>query len=438
MDAPFVQKGEPIKGISAKDMKLAVQAKAIGGEIFSVDKVYRNNGNSIETQLGVKIAAETLQIPVGAGGKIPPPGSPKDYRVARARLNLPPIEINEKGEVTKRDGKAPPPSTPAGKKGLTPEQGQAVVLGGLMVAGKINGLINDYLNDEHSKKDIKEWKDYIAKRQGIDPRMGALIVIVLKEFSHPDAAFGSTTYDGLEVYCADTQSMAMYQHRKTTLAFRVPSDRVNYTFSYAWVPPLTPPERKQEQEPTEIWQKRLKLVEDSLNNPPDYNEALRILNGSNMHDILRVMEGLRLQGRLTTLKSNMTYKAGVNQPRLEAAFQAVIGRASEGSDFAQYKSLTKEFSSLPPEQQMLAGSWRVTAGQWTWTYDVMKNGWCRWTQPGRNQSNEGKWWWSGNVINISWKNSPTEERWNLPLNPANTSGIAKMSNGTFPIKAVKL
>jgi predicted nucleic acid-binding protein len=96
--------------ISAEDLAHVAQARAIGAELFSLDRAFRKQSTMIEKQLGVKIAPESLSIPlVGQKGG-------EDYRVARKLLGLDEVEITVGGRVKRAPkppaGGGPPPGGP--------------------------------------------------------------------------------------------------------------------------------------------------------------------------------------------------------------------------------------------------------------------------------------------------------------------------------------
>ena|GEM_PF-5371627 len=105
---PFPERGAAYAGaaggpqiISEADTLMAAQARAIGAEIWSFDRAFRNNHVDIENRLGVRIAPETYTIAPVAGAQ--------DYRVGRRLLGLPPVEISVGGAVRAPGGGGPGP-----------------------------------------------------------------------------------------------------------------------------------------------------------------------------------------------------------------------------------------------------------------------------------------------------------------------------------------
>ncbi len=101
--------------VSIEDAQLIAAAKAGGGEIWSFDRVIRNDPQSIEKAFGVKVAPET-KLPLA------PQGSRADYRVGRELMGLEPVHISLTGTVTR--GGSPPlgggPTSPSSPTGGSP------------------------------------------------------------------------------------------------------------------------------------------------------------------------------------------------------------------------------------------------------------------------------------------------------------------------------
>lgn len=104
--------------IAPEDMAHIAQAKAIGAEVWSLDKTFRKNASMIEGQLGVKVAPESTSTPLAKPAR-------EDYRVARKLLKLEEVEISVNGTVTRK-----PPKPPAGGGGAAPPTGPSFSPGG--------------------------------------------------------------------------------------------------------------------------------------------------------------------------------------------------------------------------------------------------------------------------------------------------------------------
>ena len=103
--------------IAPEDMAHIAQAKAIGAEVWSLDKTFRKNASMIEQQLGVKVAPESTSTPLAKPAR-------EDYRTARKLLDLEEVEISVNGTVKRK-----PPSPPAGG-GAAPPAGPSLSPGG--------------------------------------------------------------------------------------------------------------------------------------------------------------------------------------------------------------------------------------------------------------------------------------------------------------------
>lgn len=108
---------DKMKGnISAEDLAHVAQAKAIGAEVWSLDKTFRKNASMIEKQLGVTVAPESTSIPLAKP-------APEDYRVARKLLKLEEVEISVNGTVKP---KTPKPPAGGGGLGFSPGGGSPI------------------------------------------------------------------------------------------------------------------------------------------------------------------------------------------------------------------------------------------------------------------------------------------------------------------------
>jgi hypothetical protein len=111
-------KNEPKQVVSERDLQLvgaaAEAAASTKVEIWSFDKVFRNNPKGVTARFGVSVAPESNMA--RASTKVD-----KDYNVARALMGLPEIHISPTGEV-RRGGGGPvggstPPTGPGGPGG---------------------------------------------------------------------------------------------------------------------------------------------------------------------------------------------------------------------------------------------------------------------------------------------------------------------------------
>jgi hypothetical protein len=99
---------------SERDAQLIAAARAGGGEIFSTDRVFRNNPRGVEQRFGVRVVPEAVGLGPAATGSV------KDYRVARQIMGLEPIDVSLSGTVIRRPGGGSPPPSPSGGGGVAP------------------------------------------------------------------------------------------------------------------------------------------------------------------------------------------------------------------------------------------------------------------------------------------------------------------------------
>ncbi len=207
--------------------------------------------------------------------------------------------------------------------------------------------------------------------------------------------------------------------------------------------------------PTESWYQRYLMVRKAYDTgTPPYTEAFEVLNGSNMYDILRVLDKL-VDDQLFNLFQNLLPGVpGIGTDRLAAAFGAIRASWGGAKAFDFYTSqYGKEFNALFPDQQKdirefvqlktarrsLIGKWRVQVQNWTWIYQFTDGRYVRWTDPFNNQTGLGVWSVTPDRILLSWApQSKTTEQWDLPVDPQNETGKCCMSDGTYNLKAVRI
>ena len=117
--------------------------------------------------------------------------------------------------------------------------------------------------------------------------------------------------------------------------------------------------------------------------------------------------------------------------RLAQINQQYTNGQLSGIDMA---SITKTFR---PEVNPV-GEWRVIVDRWNWIYNFDANGNVTWRDPYNNQSGKGYWQIVPGAISITWINSTTTERWNLPIQPAQQKGKTTMKGITYEVTAVRL
>jgi hypothetical protein len=346
-------------------------------------------------------------------------------------------------------------------------QGGSIDAGGIVVialaVGALFRWLHDYIDEEKLKAELGELESRLLQRAAMDPRLGVLVVVTFEHFQPRDAPDEIVTYRGLDEFYAQTVGQARADARSIGRGLPPGSDIMHYTYhEVAWIPPLHPAapdaggaSSEADPEAVQPWYGRYQSVQNALKRPePDYVEAFNVLNGSSMYDILRVLERFRLRGELKWLYGKLPFAKGINVSRLRAAFDAVSGRADETTTFDNYKLLSRDYGQLDGDQQKdiqaffstnlcgvrstLAGLWRVQVKTWTWHYDFDRNGWVRWTDRMNNMTGTGSWTWSGSRVRISWDQSRTTEEWAVPLDTANQSGMCRMQEGLYPLRATKV
>jgi hypothetical protein len=179
------------------------------------------------------------------------------------------------------------------------EATQTRMLAGVIVAGILVSALDQYCIDKATKKDVKEWEEYIATRQRLDPENGFLLVTIIKVWRPRDAQYETRSYVSTEMIEDYTLLNAEARAAKSILpGLTPPTETVSYTYVKTWIPPIRPrPTLSADQKDEKLygrqpWYPRYQLVRHSLEAPPSYGEALGVLQGSSMFDILRVLDAL--------------------------------------------------------------------------------------------------------------------------------------------------
>jgi hypothetical protein len=92
---------------------------------------------------------------------------------------------------------------PPGQKGSGMADHESMhtrMLAGVIVAGIIVNWIDDYCIDAATKKDAKEWEDYVKTRQMLDPESGFLLIAIIKAWRPRDAQYETRSYVGMELF----------------------------------------------------------------------------------------------------------------------------------------------------------------------------------------------------------------------------------------------
>jgi hypothetical protein len=340
----------------------------------------------------------------------------------------------------------------SGTPGFNPAKAN-IALMGLLAVGTLLNWLSDIFTEDRIRKDISDTEDWIRTQQQADPHMGILVVVELSQDIPVEASgyWPAPNYQGIDLLYGATRTAAEFTLSKQWTGVNL--DRTRRIVRTAWIPPLRPaPPKGGSDSAPDPWLKRLTLVENALTPPADYIEALHILNGSSMYDMLRVIDRLAKDDKTTydwlwgQLYSHEAPK--FLHTRLEPAFSAVSDVVGGTGDFDFYKGrVGSQFTSLPKferddieeyfsqgmkgVQQDLRGRWLVTIGTWTWYYHFAENrpqavGFSDMNTPGQI-SWKGSWKWAPGQLNISWESS--SELWPLPLSPSGQTGTSYGQGG---------
>jgi hypothetical protein len=232
------------------------------------------------------------------------------------------------------------------------------------------------------------------------------------------------------------------------------------------IPALKKDDHKKASGPAATWRDGytsvLGLLEGDRSMGGDPIAALRILNGSPMYDILRILQTLKASDpyHFDKLQQAISWPtANVGRDRLLAAFFAVQLSANSGTDaFSYYKASCKELASLPEDQQKdietflsgrssadkqastsPVGDWNVRVGKWLWIYKFDAAGSVTWRDPFNGENGKGKWKQGSGKLTIDWSPSKSKDTWYFPLDPKQQKGMAYVDDeGNFPVAATKL
>ncbi|HSY92260.1 MAG TPA: hypothetical protein VK812_12860 [Candidatus Binatus sp.] len=346
------------------------------------------------------------------------------------------------------------------------EATQTAALGFALAAGVIVRWLDDYCIERDMKKDVKEWEDYILTRQGLDPEQGFLLVAILKVWQPRDAVYETRSYVSMEMVEDYTLWNAEARAAKSILpGLPPPTDTVWYTYRKIWIAPLQPrPTLTADQKDEKLygrkpWYPRYQLVRHSLEEPADYGEALGVLQGSSMFDILRVLDALP-PSQYNALKGQLyVVKEAANRSRFRIAFAAVEDNKSSSSfgswqflpaHAGDYAALGNDFerncvkdwvdSGEGAISNTLQGRWEVIWNGINFEYSFYLSGKAIW----RDRNNlgaiggAGTWNITTDAVRVQWPQTGTVEKFNLPLDLNKETAITQTKSGTFPMTARKI
>ncbi|HXI56083.1 MAG TPA: hypothetical protein VNO55_08490 [Polyangia bacterium] len=184
------------------------------------------------------------------------------------------------------------PGLPGGTPGMN--SGKAnIVLAGVLVVGTLLNWLSDILTEQRIRKDLSDTEDWIRKQQRTDPHMGILVVVELWQTVpiEPSGYWPAPSYQGTTLIYGVNRPTAEANLRREWSGVPPTAKRI---FRMAWIPPLqtAPPKPSVDPSKQAPWLKRYQLVKNAVDPPADYTEALHILNGSSMYDIVNSLRML--------------------------------------------------------------------------------------------------------------------------------------------------
>jgi predicted nucleic acid-binding protein len=172
--------------LSPADAATAAQARAINAEVWSFDRAFRVNYNSVQQTLGVRVAPESYTTGLAT--------SSQDYRVGRQLLGLQPVEISLSGVVTRGGpagggpggGGAPGPGGPSGPAGASPAPGPRPPTGASAApAGTASGAAREIARDLNKEmtRNLKLLRGAAVLRTALLVLQGVVALLQLKAFT---------------------------------------------------------------------------------------------------------------------------------------------------------------------------------------------------------------------------------------------------------------
>ncbi len=237
--------------LSEEDARVAAQAAAIGAEIWSFDRAYRNNANAVRN-LGVKVAPECTQIDLVSGQ------TPADYRVGRRLMSFAPIEVSVSGYVTRTGpsgGKGGVYSASVGVPEGLPEvggpsqRGQAIVGGIVLVLEGINivlNIINDNIQKKKANDALDKERSAIGQARSSRPTEGILLLFYYTQADPGDSIIKpGASFNYMLWGQGATHDEALQDALKTPGISAGTSLYENKFDQEVWIPPLQKPQLTQ-------------------------------------------------------------------------------------------------------------------------------------------------------------------------------------------------
>ncbi len=267
--------------LSQPDALVAAQARAIGAELWSFDRAFRNQGG-VTTTLGVPVAPESQNIPlagVGSGGRAPQ----ADYRVGYRLLGLPPVEITISGQIIRRGPPGSPPGTPgvppanlggggggsggggrasaSSLGGTTAAVGVAdnrlpqvggpsargtAMVGGIQVAFQganfVLNLINDEIQGQRVRDALARIEPNINRERAANPSLGVLLIFFYHQVEAPSESLirPGAVFTHVESALGRSRDEARGNWQRQPAVRPGAGQNERITTQEVWIPPAQP------------------------------------------------------------------------------------------------------------------------------------------------------------------------------------------------------
>jgi predicted nucleic acid-binding protein len=238
------------KVMSTEDIMTGAQAKAINAEVWSFDRVYRNNTANV-IRMGIKVAPESTMIGMVQGRSF-------DYRTGRELMSLAPIEVGLMGQI-RRPGPAGGASGAYSSNGYKasvgvpdmdlPEpggpsaRGQAIGNGILLVLEGINivlNIVNDNIQRTKANEALDKVRSAIGQARAENPQLGVLILFYYTQVDPgPDSIIRpGAVFNYLLWGKGTTEDEAMEDIFRLPQVLPGTSGRVQEFSQKVWLPPV--------------------------------------------------------------------------------------------------------------------------------------------------------------------------------------------------------
>lgn len=458
-----------------RDAGVAAQAYALDFELLSGEKAFRTDRQQeMDRSFASKPGEPKRRLVLAPENQLlynnKAPFRDTDFARGRTLLKLPPMNMRVLPNGSYEPiypGRGPAGGPNSGANGMkSHEDTQTKMIGGIIAVGIIVSWLDDYAIESAMKKDIEEWEAYVRKRQTMDPENGFLLVAIIKKLQLRDAVYATRSYVSMEMFEGYTKNAAEAKAQKNILpGLPPPTDTVSYTYVKMWIAPLKPRPvltAEQSDEKTygsESWFPRFRLVRHSLEPPAEVAEALGILQGSSMYDILRVLDALP-ESQFNQLRSNLNIvKEAINKARFRVAFAAVQNHKSSSSfgsgTFLRDRQNAEDLAMLDDShkkcimdwtdsgtgavQHVMQGRWEIALNGKRFEYSFKLSGEVTWrdmANPGAI-GGEGSWDVIMTAVRVQWPKTGTVETFPLPLNQSQQKARSVMKNGSFEMTAKK-